>query len=420
MKKLIKFLSVALIGAVLIGCGGGGGSNTPASGSLDKSFGDNGKVITGGAQDDVILDIISNNDETIYVSGAIQTVANGWDCMLSKYSKNGLVIDNFATNGVASSIIIGYDVCNAMAKDSNGNIYLAGRYISDNNGAGGLIGKYKPNGFLDTAFDGHGYKWFSLAYKLNAIAMQNGKIVVAGQYKDRNKGFIARLNSNGSIDESFGANGYIAFGNRTTHYDIKDIAIDNNGKIILVGNQNDENIFIAKLRTDGHFDTTFGTNGIVTYDNNDYIDIANAVAIDSNRKIIVAGASNGVMALIKLNNDGSFDLSFGTKGIVLDESGELLSEGLDLTIDANDNILVVGANNASTRKMIIWRFDTTGKADITFNNSGITTFKNKYVDGGYILGSAITLDDNGKILVGGSIDTGNSKHIEMAIWRINP
>ena len=421
MKKLIKFLSVALIGAVLVGCGGGGGSSTPASGSLDKTFGDNGKVIRGATLDDWISDIISNSDGTIYTCGEAAVAPNNMDSSLSKYSEEGNLVTSFATNGTAFSGLAKDDQCNAITKDSSGNIYAVGLLTDSSNKERGYIAKYKPDGTRDSSFNGSGFRSMNPASTANAVAMQNGKVLIAGQYN--NKAVIARLNSDGTIDGTFGNSGSLELGSGTTDDVIKDIAIDSSGRIIIVGTTvvggTNTNLAIARLTPNGQLDTTFGTNGVVTYDNMGKNDIAEAVKIDSSGKIVIAGHSGHTMALAKFNTDGNLDTSFGTNGLFLNTSG-VKSASLDLTIDANDNILATGmiAETALLKyKMAVWRLDTTGKLDTSFNGTGIATYSNGHdMD----MGTSITINDNGKILVGGYSYQGNTKGVDNVIWRINP
>ena len=425
MKKLTKYLTVALMGAVIIGCGGGGNNQKttpPPSGSLDKSFGDNGKVITGSAKHEEILDIISNSDGTIYACGAAQTTANGVDSFLSKYSQDGNLVSSFGTNGTVFSNKAKDDQCNAMVKDSSGNIYAVGGLTDSSNKQRGYIVKYKPDGTRDTSFNGSGFLQTAIDSILNAVAMQNGKILIAGQHKG--KASIARLNANGTLDSSFGNSGTLELGDGSTDDQILDIALDSSGRIIIVGKTvagvSNENAVVARLTSNGQLDTTFGTNGVVIYDDpNHKADRVEAVTVDSSGKIIATGYSNKKMTLAKFNNDGSLDTSFASNGLFLDSNG-VASVGTDLTIDANDNIVITGtiATAVATKyKMAIWRIDTTGKLDSSFNNTGIATYSNGHDrDFGY----AIAIDSNDKILVGGYSYQGATKGFDNAIWRINP
>ncbi len=427
MKKLIKFLSVALIGAMVIGCGGGGGNSTPTSGSLDKSFGDNGKVITSGTETEEIRKIISNSDGTIFVAGST-TGANATkktDSFLAKYSESGTLVNSFGNNGVVLSNLDKPDMCFNMIKDSSGNIYVIGAYIDSSDKTRGYVAKYKhESGTLDSSFGINGFLGFpSINTIPKAITKQNGKIIVALAYQ--HKTIVIRLNSDGTFDNSFGNSGSITIGNGTNANLTTDIAIDNNNKIILVGtvvvgsgSNANLDMAIVRLTANGQLDTTFGTSGIATFNNNNHNDVAYAVKTTSNGKIIVAGYSKGSMALAKLNSNGTLDTSFGDNGVFFDHSG-ISSIAYDLTIDANDNILATGdiSEASSTGKIAVWRFDTTGNLDTSFNNSGVATYSNDNTKN--YNGYTIALDNNGKILVGGSSDQGAGQKYKVLL-RINP
>src|SRR5204862_281432 len=116
---------------------------------------------------------------------------------------------------------------------------------------------------------------------------------------------VARLNANGSLDTTFDTDGKqtVGFdlgtaGTSTNDDRAQDVAIQSDGKIVLVGSANvgslatGSNFAIARLNTNGSLDTTFDTDGRQTVSfsalNQDF---ANAVAIQSDGKIVVAGSS---------------------------------------------------------------------------------------------------------------------------------
>ncbi len=420
MKKLIKFLSVALIGAVLIGCGGGGGSNTPASGSLDKSFGDNGKVITGGSNREDITDIISNSDGSLLITGRVDNTP--WNGFLSKLDESGDYVNSFATNGTFINPTTNENRNLAMAKDSSGYIYIVG-YINVANKEG-FVAKFKPNGTPDTTFANGGVKIIKSSGKditINAIAIDsNGKLVIGGSFD--NDAIVARLKSDGNVDMGFGLSPGTIFGG--THSDIiNDIAIEDNGDIIAIGSTEltatTLEIMVAKLNSSGGFVNSFGTSGVMIIPDSAHSNEGTSVALDSNGDIFVTGSSALSMILAKVKqSDGSLDTSFASSGIAK-YSDSAFSFGSDLTTDANDNILVTGlvGQNLSSYKMAVWRYDATGNLDTSFNGSGLATYSEGYdMD----FGKAITIDDNNKIIVGGGSYQGPSKKSDKAIWRINP
>lgn len=133
----------------------------------------------------------------------------------------------------------------------------------------------------------------------------------------------------GTLDNTFGNNGIVItnFGNGgdwgwaiTTQTDGKIIVV---GGVDILGNF-DQDFGVARYNLDGSLDNTFGSDGLIsTAIGSDY-DEAYSVAVQQDGKILVAGQSwiiNTDFALVRYNQDGSLDNSFGSDGIVLTDFG---------------------------------------------------------------------------------------------------
>src|SRR5205823_1660150 len=126
-------------------------------------------------------------------------------------------------------------------------------------------------------------------------------------------------NADGSLDSSFGNNGLVItdFGFDSQAFAL---AVQTDGKIVVAGytftGGSQYDFALARYNTDGSLDTTFGTNGEVVTDFGTGGDEALAVVIDADGKIVVAGYtftgdSQYDFALARYNADGSLDTSFG-------------------------------------------------------------------------------------------------------------
>lgn len=137
-----------------------------------------------------------------------------------------------------------------------------------------------------------------------AIAAQaDGKVIIAG-YHDEGAStnmVVLRLNADGTLDEGFGtANGIVNISLGDGNDVARDVAIQVDGKIVLVGDSvvadGSTNIIVARLNADGSVDESFGQsedgtpNGFVATSLGDGNDTANAVALDAKGKIVVAGS----------------------------------------------------------------------------------------------------------------------------------
>lgn len=242
-----------------------------------------------------------------------------------------------------------------------------------------------PDGSIDTSF--------IYGTGLNAVVYQNilqpdGKILVGGQftlYNGVSANRIVRINSDGSRDTSF------VIGTGFAGGFVYDIYLYPDGKILVTGSftsyQGTSANGIIKLNSDGSIDGTFlyGTGF------NSTSQVRN-ISIDSNGKILLVGtftSYQGVSAnrIIRLNSDGSIDTSF-VYGVGFNDNCSRVR------IKVNEKILVTGTftsyNGSNSSKIIGLNSD--GSIDTSFNvGSGF--------DGSFA--SPLVVMNDGKIIVGG-------------------
>jgi len=424
MKKLI-LATVAIF--ALVGCGGGGGGTSLPSGSLDKTFATNGVKTDGGVNEDVIFDLKCKDDNSILVAGVTEITSSNIDGVLAKYKDIGEKDSSFANNGKVLSGLAGRDFVNKMVIDSSGNTYLVGYITDTSNHRRAIVAKYNSNGQIDTTYGNNGsFITGSVGYDVEGTSIaldSNGKIVVGAVLKHTSAHWtirVARLNLIGTPDTTFGTNGMVEFGG-SSHNVVNDIAIDSVGNILVAGwtKNSDKDLALARITPSGNLDTSFGTNGVKILDSGNGNDEGKAVKIDSTGHIIVAGQSGSHMSLAKFNSNGSLDTNFGNNGVVTYNSSNTESSAFDLTIDSNSDILVTGVSgegNPLKLFMLIWKYDITGNAVISFGNNGLAKFDTgEHKNYGF----SIDIDENNKIVVGGaSMQSPND--LQATIWRVNP
>lgn len=274
-----------------------------------------------------------------------------------------------------------------------------------------------PLGQLDETFNGTGYVQFTTVPSFEAGGVEidsSGRIVVGGSTLDPVTIYdmaLWRYNADGTPDTTFGGGGGFVSVHGTgggNHWDNgSDLAIDSAGRMIVVGYS--ENValkfqmVIWRFNEDGSPDTTFGTDGVVLFDRG--IGMSNwgyAVALDSDENIVVAGLCNGPvndnMALWRYTPSGAPDTTFGTNGVVFYSD---LSQGQDVAIDSNGNIVVVGIAGGVER-LTIWRYKADGTLDSTFGGDGIVTY-----DGGDASqGFGVAIDSNDRVVATGDYISG--------------
>jgi uncharacterized delta-60 repeat protein len=329
-------------------------SVSAASGDLDPSFGTGGKVTTdlgGGFADAYAL--AQQSDGKIVAVGHT-TVAVGDDFALVRYRTDGSLDPGFGTGGVVTTDFFGvFDHANAVALQRDGRIVAAGSAFS-----GSLPGhddfalaRYRTNGSLDPTF-GTGGKVTTSIGEFNrawAVAVQHdGRIVVAG-YASGDFA-LARYDRNGALDPSFGTGGVVTTDFGGFAY-ASAVTLQPTGRIVAVGRATvagnpSSDVALARYRSDGALDATFGTGGRVTTDFGGD-DQAYAVGLQRHGRIVVAGTSltgptNNDFALARYRSDGSLDSAFGAGGRVTTDFAGSFDQARAVLVQRDGRIVAAG------------------------------------------------------------------------------
>jgi uncharacterized delta-60 repeat protein len=294
-------------GKILVAGNIGNGANTDfilvrynSDGSLDSSFGTDGVVTTGiGTYGDFVYAMRIQSDEKIVVAGSSDNGPND-DFALVRYNSDGSLDMTFSSDGkVTTSIGSANDVANAMVLQSDGKIVLSGVSYNGSDFDFTLV-RYTANGSLDTSFDTDGKVTTDFAGSHEnsyALVLQaDGKILAAG---GKNNGTndeiaLARYNTDGSIDTDFDTDGLQTTNMGLTSCAALSIGIAQDGKILIAGRSTadgDEDVILARYTTQGALDSSFDSDGIVTTEIGNYDEAANAIVIQMDGKIVVAGYS---------------------------------------------------------------------------------------------------------------------------------
>ena len=292
---------------VVSGYGSSGGPDDFAivryntDGSLDTSFDTDGKLLIDFGRYENGKALAIQTDGKIVLAGT--SVASGGlaaNMHLLRLNTNGSLDTTFDSDGKVTTDIGPNDDVLSIALQNDGKIIIGGGSDASGNLETTLL-RYNSNGSLDTTFNSDGIATIDFAISNDAaysVAIQSdGKIIAAG-YADLGGQVVfalLRLNSNGSLDTTFDTDGKIttAFG---SFYDgAYSVVIQTDGKIIASGNSNNgsQTLFAtARYNTNGTLDTTFDTDGKITTAFGSFDDGANAVAIQSDGKIVAAGYSD--------------------------------------------------------------------------------------------------------------------------------
>jgi len=206
------------------------------------------------------------------------------------------------------------------------------------------------------------------------LVQPDGKILVSGQideYGDLVSFFLARYNSAGSLDSSFGENGVIVAPiDYSGEFVGADMALQPDGKIVTVGYQNyNSNIELAvnRYNSNGTLDTSFGTGGRAVTTSG----AATCVALQPDGKIIVVGYHEPGFGVFRYNPDGSLDNSFGVGGFVVTTLGSYPSVN-EVLVQPDGRIVAVGSSQSPLSTFIV-RYTSDGSLDNAFGTGGKVT-----------------------------------------------
>jgi len=219
---------------------------------------------------------------------------------------------------------------NAIVIQDNGKIIIGGDFTAYNGIVRSHITRLNVDGTIDYSFD----PGMGADNNVLSIALQRDeKIIIGGcffSYNGTESQFIARLDTNGSLDNSFNPG-------KEVNYFVQAIAIQNDDKIVVGGWFNSYNEItrkrIVRLNNNGTVDTTFDSS-------NGADNIINTVAVYNNGKILIGGEFNSYNGIERkflalLNNDGTLDITFnkgtGANNIInttlIQNDGKLLISG---------------------------------------------------------------------------------------------
>jgi uncharacterized delta-60 repeat protein len=371
-------------------------------------------LATLGVSDAENLAIGLQSDGSIVTAGYV-TLNSLTQFAVVRYNSFGIPDTSYGNNGYATTAFGTGAEAAGVALLSNNEAIVAG-YGEPPAGTSFAIGLFNTSGILDTSFNSTGTNTTLIG---NGCAAHSVVIDSSGNYVTTGVAIISgtpvtalvRYLSSGTPDNSFGTSGVVTtqIGDRSDGYGL---ALQSDGQIVVGGFASvlgNTNFAVARYNSaDGSLDTSFNSSGplpgtVTTAIGSD--DIAYALAIDSSGNIIAAGISNNAFALVRYLPDGSLDTSFGSSGIVTTSiTGTSSSRINGMVIQSNGQIVVVGSADDF---LALARYNTNGSLDTTgFHSSGsqpgvVTSAINEFS-----VGTCVTLNGSGQIIVGGYSDQG--------------
>lgn len=359
-------------------------------------------------------------------------------CFKTGHTQPGALDFSFGSKGIVRTDLGSNVTLPSIGKQvllqSNGSMYV----IFESAGTV-LIAKKHIDGSPDSTYGHNGYSTSVVIDNAHAVLQKDGKIVMAGTvqaddcggWNSSNYDFaLARFNTNGSLDQSFGGSGTFTT-DFTGHDDVANaVFIQSDGKIVVCGitgryGEFDEsnyeypklsdNIAIVRYNINGSLDNTFNGNGksIIPLTPN-WFTISSS-AIQSDGKIIVAINDYYGFNLARINIDGSLDNTLKlTTNLKRSDDSYFVANTIAIQSDGKFVLGGVWENSNGVKDFVLARFNINGTIDNSFNKIGIqnTDFRG-YDD----IITEIAIQPDGKIVATGNGSNGYNN--AFAISRYN-
>lgn len=385
--------------------------NAQQQGDPDSTFNSTGIAVTSIDQTyDYGLSVAIQPDQKIVVGGYSynSTLPNN-DISLVRYNSDGTLDAGFGSGGtMLSDFGMGDNGAISIAVQPNGQI-VAGGFLKYSNQLYFSLSRYSAIGAIDLSFGNGGIvqTGFGTNDQINSIVIQpDGKIVAGGYAATTSYDFaLARYNTNGSLDNTFGIGGKVITGAIDAVYNgddrVNSIVLQPDGKIIAAGYA-DGKFAMTRYLTNGTLDTTFSSDGKIII----AIGSANCVMVQSDGKIVAAGYGNNDFIIARLLSDGSFDNTFGTNGIVTTSVGPGSDKASSVVQQQDGKLIVSGVSvNGAYSNFAIARYNTNGTLDTSFGNGGLTVTA---IGGANSYAFSSALQSDGNIVVAGYTEGGYS------------
>jgi uncharacterized delta-60 repeat protein len=269
-----------------------------------------------------------------------------------------------------------------------------------------------PNaGYLDPTFGAAGAGLVTSGAGDVLIQPADGKVLAL------NGSTLARYNTNGSLDTSFGSGGIASYGGNSA-------ALLSDGQILLAGFAS-SGFSQVRLNSNGSLDTSFGNQGVVTTAfPNKTGEPQVEIVVQPDGKIVLASAGWTTASkrgnyyvpyldLARYNADGSLDAAFGNQGTVVTSLSSLFTSytgGQTLSVDslllqANGELIVLANGHwphPGYPGLLMARYNTNGSLDGSFGNQGIVTSSSQGGTGGAVLYPNAGTPNDGKIAIVGA------------------
>lgn len=360
--------------------------------------------------------LLQPDGKSIMIGNIQGTTYSTYRTAVARYNTNGTPDSTFNGNGV--KVIPQNCFAHSGHLLADGSIMTIATDISSGNAIS--FAKLKSDGTMDTTFGNNGIlitKFYELANEnvITTFIDPDSNFFIIGTHQDLpaivDRGFIAKFKSDGTPDSLFGEFGLVNIDDigTSSKVSVRGGGVQPDGKVILTGKIGntvaEEKWYLVRVNADGSFDDAFGDNGQVIIDLGVASEVCEDVLFLPDGKFIAAGyaqlASGYHFTMLRLNNDGSRDMTYGTAGKAQVGINCCYSGIFDIEQQADGKIIACGyaSNNNLNYDFAVARFNANGTINGTFGTFGKIALD--FQPDNSQRATSIAIQPNGKILVAG-------------------
>lgn len=324
---------------------------------------------------------------------------------------------------VMTAIGIGANWGRAVALQPDGKALLAGGCQNASGIFQFCVARYRADGVLDTSWNGSGTVTTSLSSShslaTGVVVQPDGKVVVTGKCNDGNGEILcaARYAPTGALDNTWNGTGYSLSSLRG---DGTSAAIQADGKIIVAGaclvsdaTHTDFDLCATRFTSSGVVDTTWNGTGSVTLNGSDWDDHGQAIVVQPDGKVILAGYCNNQFCAARYLSDGTLDTTWNGTGLVVTPKLELGNVAYAAALQPDGKLLlggncVLNGPSGTTTQFCSARYNTDGTIDTSWSSSGLLVTPMTSLARAIDEVDAIVVQPGGKVTLVGTCYTGST------------
>ncbi|MCC2974589.1 hypothetical protein [Massilia sp. IC2-476] len=278
-----------------------------------------------------------------------------------------------------------------------------------------ILARHNADGSVDTSFGGGTGRVVlptsGVVSNVAPVELAGGKVMLAISTPGSNFDFrVMRVNADGSLDASFGDGGSTTVNIHSGSDLPTEILVQPDGKVVVAGwgNASVAPFFMVatRLNTDGSLDTSFGTGGKLQYGFANVASTMASMALQGDKLLVsgYVGGADGTLdaAVLRFNSNGSLDTSFGDNGVFLRAIGIGTDNARSMVVLPDGKILLGGTMRSPANDVdgFLLRLNANGSIDTGFGSGGVVK---AHLTDGHDVFAHIAVQPDGKIIAYGTV-----------------